>query len=83
LARQRIDARDGIAMLTSRASSEMVQKAATVGIPMLAAISAPTGLAVRIAEDTGVTLVAWLRGDRFSVYAHGDRIRERVLERTQ
>jgi len=61
----------------------MVQKAATVGIPMLAAISGPTGLAVRIAEETGVTLVAWLRGDRFSVYTHGDRIREPVLEKAR
>jgi len=83
LARQRMAARDGVAMLTSRASSEMVQKAATVGIPMLAAISAPTGLAVRIAEDTGVTLVAWLRADRFSVYTHGHRVREAVLENTR
>jgi len=83
LARQRLDTSDGIAMLTSRASSEMVQKSATVGIPMLAAISAPTGLAVRIAEETGVTLVAWLRGERFSVYTHGGRIRERVLENSR
>ena len=82
LARQRIDTSDGIAMLTSRASSEMVQKSATVGIPMLAAISAPTGLAVRIAEDTGVTLIAWLRADRFSVYTHQERLRATVLENT-
>lgn len=83
LHRERLAPADGIAMLTSRASSEMVQKAATVGIPMLAAISGPTGLAVRIAEDTGVTLVAWLRGDRFSVYTHGDRVREPVLEKVR
>lgn len=82
LARQRLDTSDGIAMLTSRASSEMVQKCATVGVPMLAAISAPTGLAVRIAEDTGVTLVAWLRAERFSVYTHGERVRATVLENT-
>ncbi len=82
LARQRIDTHQGIAMLTSRASSEMVQKSATVGIPMLAAISGPTGLAVRIAEETGVTLIAWLRADRFSVYTHGERLLAPALENT-
>lgn len=80
---RRIDTTDGIALLTSRASSEMVQKAATVGMPMLAALSAPTALAVRIAEETGVTLVAWLRADRFSVYTHGHRVREAALENTR
>ncbi len=80
---RRLPTDDGIALLTSRASSEMVQKAATVGIPILAALSAPTALAVRIAEGAGVTLVAWLRADRFSVYTHGHRVREAALENTR
>jgi FdhD protein len=65
---------DGFALITSRASVEMVQKAATVGIGALVAISAPTALAVRSAEECGMTLVAFARGDDFVAYAHGDNI---------
>ncbi len=80
LARQRVATGDGVALLTSRASSEMVQKAALAGMPMLAAVSAPTTMAIRIAETAGVTLVAWLRADRFSVYTHDERLRATALE---
>lgn len=80
LARERASFADGFALLTSRASSEMVQKAATVGIPLLAAVSAPTSLAIRLAEQHGVTLVAWLRGNRLVVLAHGHRLRARSAE---
>ncbi|MCC6868501.1 MAG: formate dehydrogenase accessory sulfurtransferase FdhD [Burkholderiales bacterium] len=80
LARQRVATGDGVALLTSRASSEMVQKAALAGMPMLAAVSAPTTMAIRVAEAAGVTLVAWLRADRFSVYTHDERLRATVLE---
>ena len=64
----------GAALITSRASYEMIQKAAMVGIQVVCAISAPTSLAVRLAEETGVTLVAFARGTRHTVYAHGSRI---------
>jgi len=64
----------GLALLTSRVSVEMVQKAAAVGIPMLVAVSAPTALAVRTAASAGITLVAIARGDGFEVFTHPQRI---------
>lgn len=69
IARRRLATADGFAVVTSRASSEMVQKAASVGIPLLAALSAPTDLAVRLAQDCGLTLVGFVRGSRHTVYA--------------
>src|SRR5690606_33657947 len=54
----------GFAVITSRASYEMVHKAASAGMPMLVAISAPTALAIRVAEEAGLTLVGFARGDR-------------------
>lgn len=66
--------REGIVVLTSRVSVEMVQKAARMGAPILAAISAPTGLAVRTARDAGVTLVAVARDDGFEVFCHPWRL---------
>jgi len=66
----------GFALITSRASFEMVQKAATVGIGLLAAISAPTGLAIRLAEETGLTLVAFARDGKHNVYANSARVVE-------
>jgi FdhD protein len=74
LARQRADFGAGFAVVTSRASYEMVQKCATVGIGFMAAISAPTGLAVRLAEETGLTLVGFARDDSHVVYAHSRRL---------
>ena len=65
---------DGFVLTSSRASVEMVQKVALAGYGILAAISAPTGLAVRIAEDYGVTLVGFLRDNQFVMYAHPQRI---------
>jgi FdhD protein len=65
---------DGFVLTSSRASVEMVQKVAIAGYTILAAISAPTGLAVRIAEDYGVTLVGFLRDNQFVMYANPQRI---------
>jgi len=69
LAASGIDTAQGFAVITSRASYEMVQKAAMAGIGLLAAVSAPTALAVRIARDAGVTLAGFVRGDHCMVYA--------------
>jgi FdhD protein len=64
----------GIVVLTSRVSVEMVQKAAAIGAPMIAAVSAPTALAVRMADAAGITLVAIAREDSFEVFTHAARI---------
>lgn len=64
----------GFALITSRASYEMVHKAATAGMPVLAAISAPTGLAVHTASEAGLTLIGFVRGQRAVVYAHPQRL---------
>jgi FdhD protein len=66
---------DGFVLTSSRASVEMVQKVALAGYNILAAISAPTGLAVRVAETYGVTLVGFLRDQQFVIYTHADRIK--------
>jgi len=70
LARDGIAPSEGVLLLTSRVSVEMVQKAATAGFPILAAVSVPTALAVRTAEAAGVTLVAVARSDGFEVFTH-------------
>jgi FdhD protein len=64
----------GFVLTSSRASVEMVQKVALAGYDLLAAISAPTGLAIRIAEAYGVTLVGFLREQQFVIYTHPERI---------
>jgi FdhD protein len=74
LVRRRIDGGSGIVLLTSRVSVEMVQKAAILGASILVAVSAPTALAVRVAEACGMTLVAIARGQDFEVFSHPKRI---------
>jgi len=64
----------GFVIVTSRASYELVQKAACVGITMLAAISAPTGLAIRLADEAGLTLIGFARDDQHVVYTHPQRL---------
>jgi FdhD protein len=70
----KIDAGDGFLVVTSRASYELVQKAAVANVPLLAAVSRPTALAVQLAEDAGITLVGLLRGRSANVYSHAARI---------
>ena len=65
---------DKIALLSGRASFEMVFKAARAGIPLMASVSAPTSLAVRLAELQGITLIGFARGDRLNIYSHPHRI---------
>jgi FdhD protein len=64
----------GYMIVTSRASYEMVQKSAIVGVPLLAAVSAPTALAVRLAEQCGLTLIGFARERQHVVYAHAQRL---------
>jgi len=68
------DVNAGYIIVTSRASYEMLQKTAFLGIGLLVAISAPTGLAIRLAEQAGVTLVGFARGDKHVIYTHPQRI---------
>jgi formate dehydrogenase accessory protein FdhD len=69
-----LDPAEGFALITSRCSVEMVQKAAAIGIPVLVAISAPTALACRMAEGCGLTLIALARSDGMLVVTHPGRI---------
>lgn len=76
LALARTDLQAGFLVVTSRASSEMVQKAATAGIRVLAAISAPTALAIQLAASSGLSLVGFARAGNHVAYAHPWRIRD-------
>lgn len=70
----RLPLRDTILMVSGRASFELVQKAVMAGIPTLAAVSAPSSLAVDLAAETGLTLVGFLRGTSMNVYAGEERL---------
>ncbi len=70
----------GVLLLTSRVSVELVQKAAVMGVGVVAAVSVPTALAVRVAETAGITLIAVARADGFEIFAHPERITARVTE---
>ena len=74
MARNGARAADGIVLLTSRISIELVQKAARMGAAVVVAVSAPTALAVRAAEGAGMTLVGVGRADGFEVFSHGWRV---------
>lgn len=74
LSRQGQDPRSGFIVLTSRASFEMIQKAVVFGVPLVASISGPTGLAVRVAQQAGLTLVGFTRPGRHTVYTHPERL---------
>ena len=68
------DPKTGFVVVTSRASFEMVQKTTVLGAPLMAAISGPTGLAVRVAQQAGLTLVGFARKGGHTVYTHPRRL---------
>jgi FdhD protein len=74
LARTAQPAHEGIVVLTSRVSVELVQKAAVLNAGVLAAVSAPTSLALETAEAAGLTLVAIARDDGFELFTHSQRV---------
>jgi FdhD protein len=74
LVRAKERAEEGFVVMTSRGSFELVQKAAILGVPLLATVSAPTALAVRVADGAGLTLVGFAREDRLTVYSHEGRV---------
>lgn len=82
LARAGVDTREGLIVLTSRVSVEMVQKSAAIGAPIVVAISAPSALALRTADNAGITLVAVARSDAFEVFTHPYRLAKTVPQNT-
>ena len=75
LVREDATAQHGIIVLTSRVSVEMVQKSAAIHGPIIVAVSAPTALAVKMADAAGMTLVAIARKDGFEVFTHPHRVK--------
>jgi FdhD protein len=75
--------RDSIVLLSGRAGYEMVQKAAVAGVGVLAAIGAPSSLAVRLAQNASITLIGFLREDRFNIYSHAVRVLPVIIPQSQ
>jgi FdhD protein len=74
LERDRVPLVGHVLMISGRVSFEIAQKALAARIPVIAAVSAPSSLAIELAEQAGLTIVAFLRGDRFNVYGRRERV---------
>jgi FdhD protein len=73
-----VDTSASVLLLSGRVSFELVQKAVRIGFPIIAAIGAPSSLAVNLAEEFGVTLIGFLKADGFNVYTHPERLNDIV-----
>lgn len=80
MARQGVDPAQGAIVLTSRVSTEMVQKCVMAGCPLLIAVSAPTLHALRLAQGAGLTLAAFARGEGFDLFTHPERLHAKVSD---
>lgn len=74
----RLPLADYALMVSGRGGFEIIQKALLAGVPLLASVSAPSSLAVRLARETGLTLVGFLRGRRFLVYSGEERLQPKA-----
>lgn len=74
LINDRIPAHDRLLFVSGRQSFDLITKAAMAGIPLLAGVSAPTSLAVSAADELGITLCGFVRGERMNIYSHPERI---------
>jgi FdhD protein len=81
LRHDRLPGRGCVLMVSGRASFELTQKALMAGIPMLAAVSAPSSLAVELAADAGLTLAGFLRGPSMVLYSRPDRVTDEAATR--
>ena len=74
LMREALPLSNHLLCVSGRTSFELVQKAIFAGLPILAAVSAPSSLAIELAQECGVTLVGFIRGESFNIYAHAERV---------
>jgi FdhD protein len=77
LQERRLPLSDSLLFVSGRSSFEIVQKAFLGGLPLVAAVSAPSSLAIELADQCGMTLIGFVRGERFNIYTHPNRVTAR------
>ena len=75
----RLPAGDTLLFVSGRTSFEILQKAWLAGVPLVAAVSAPSSLAIELAEEAGITLIGFVRGSRFNIYTHPSRVAQAAV----